>query len=45
MIRVKDWENYDPLIINGWIKLYDELKEDDIPEKIISSPLELIVLK
>ena len=56
MIRVKIGKDYDPDIINGWIikfipnyseqfpKLYDELKEEDIPDQIISCPLNLIVI-
>ena len=56
MIRVKIGKDYDPTYINGWIikfipnitggqpKLYEELHEDDIPDQIISCPLELIVL-
>ena len=46
---------YDPNFINGWIikfipnyeeeqpKLYNELNEDDVPDQIISCPLELTV--
>ena len=56
MIRVKVGKEYDPDIINGWIikfipnlteqypKLYDELKDEDITDQIISCPLELIVI-
>lgn len=56
MIRIKFGEEYDPNYINGWIikfipnitgrkpELYDELKEDDVPDQIISCPMELIVL-
>ena len=53
MIRFKEGGFYDPNIINGWIikfipkyndkqpKLYDELTENDVPDQIISCPLEL----
>ena len=56
MIRLKEGKNYDPNYINGWIikfipnydeqkpKLYEELKEDDVPDQIISCPMELIAL-
>jgi len=47
---------YDPHMINGWIikfipdysqqkpKLYEEIKETEVPDEIISCPLELIIL-
>ena len=56
MIRFKKGENYDPNYINGWIikfipnynekkpQLYEELKENDVPDQIISCPLELTAL-
>ena len=56
MIRFKKGVEYNPNYINGWIikfipnyeeqkpKLYDELKEDDVPDQIISCPFELTAL-
>ena len=56
IIRIKEGHAYDPNVINGWIinfipdfsedepALYDELEEDDVPDQIISCPLELTVI-
>ena len=54
-LKKKD-DSYEPDVINGWIikfipdysdqkpKLYEEIKEGDIPDEIICCPLELISL-
>lgn len=56
IIRVKIGYDYDPNIINGWIikfipnfcenepKLYDELQDNDVPDQILSCPLEITII-
>ena len=56
MIRLKEGWVYEPTVIDGWIvkfipnlsesepKVYEKLKESDIPDQIISCPLSLIFI-